>query len=244
LNKKEKMDFDRSLIFPPKLLSGYTVFGSTTVVESYSDINSPYYSFPYRWQININVYPQQHSNPDTPTPYIYNANDITQGMWIGQINGYTYKIVEIVSVIGNENLIVIVEDTDFLNLITAPEQTGNNAPAEDQSIIIFNLDDNGNPILNPIQSQSSQLPDYSYWVNDIESRFRFRNYYQKYFYIDPGNNPTGLTGGDPVYLAPNSTFIKVNSGSQSEVDKLFGFVRRESSTSWASDGNSFRKNNY
>jgi methyl-accepting chemotaxis protein len=43
-------------------------------------------------------------------------------MWIGQINGYTYKIVEIVSVIGNENLIAIVEDTDFLNLISSPEE--------------------------------------------------------------------------------------------------------------------------
>jgi hypothetical protein len=177
------MDFDRALIFPPKLLYGYTVFGSITVDESYNSPGNPYNGFPYRWQVNINVSLQQHSNPNTPTPYVYDANDITEGMWIGQINGYTYKIVEIVSVIDYENIVVVIEDTDFLNLVSSPDQTGSNSPYVDLPLVIFNLDDNGNPILNPIQSQSSQLPDYSYWVNDIESRFKFRNYYQKFFYI-------------------------------------------------------------
>jgi hypothetical protein len=218
------MNFDRSLIFPPKLLSGYIVFGTIIETESYSDSTSPYFGFPYRWGITLNIFPQQHSNPNTPTPYIYNANDIEVGMWIGFINGFTYKIISIDPGSDGEQIDLVIEDTDLLNLVTSPDQTGNNAPGDNQSLLIFSLDDEGSPIISPIQSQSSQLPGYSYWISDLESRFKFRNYYQKYFYIDPGSNPNGLTGGDPVYLNPNGTFSKVDSSLQTDIDKIFGFV--------------------
>jgi hypothetical protein len=167
---------------------------------------------------------QQHSNPNTPTPYVYNAGDITVGMWIGQINGYTFRIIEIFSLIDDDQIVLIVEDTDFINLISSPDQIGTNSPLNSSPSIIFDLDSEGAPILDPIQSQSSILPDYSYWINDIESRFRFRNYYQNFFYIDPNSNPNGLTGGDPVYINQDSEFIKIDSSVQSEVDKIFGFV--------------------
>jgi len=218
------MNFDRSLIFPPKLLSGYIVFGTIDENSSYSDASSPYFGFPYRWSITLNIFPQQHSNPNTPTPYIYNANDIEVGMWIGFINGFSYKIISIAPGSNGEQIDLVVEDTDLLNLVTSPDQTGNNAPNDNQSLLIFSLDDEGSPIISPIQSQSSQLPGYSYWISDLESRFKFRNYYQKYFYIDPGSNPNGLTGGDPVYLNSDGSFSKIDSSIQSEVDKLFGFV--------------------
>lgn len=218
------MNFDRSLIFPPKLLSGYIVFGTIIETESYSDSTSPYFGFPYRWNITLNTFPQQHSNPNTPTPYIYNANDIEVGMWIGFINGFTYKIISIDPGSDGEQIDLVIEDTDLLNLVTSPDQTGNNAPGDNQSLLIFLLDDEGSPIISPIQSQSSQLPGYSYWISDLESRFKFRNYYQKYFYIDPGSNPNGLTGGDPVYLNSDGTFSKVDSSVQTDIDKLFGFV--------------------
>ena len=218
------MNFDRSLIFPPKLLSGYIIFGSIVETDLYSDPASPYYGFPYRWSVTLNTFPQQHSNPNTTTPYIYNAKDIEVGMWIGLINGFTYKIISIDPGSDGEQIDLVIEDTDLLNLVTSPDQTGNNAPNDNQALLIFELDDDGSPIISPIQSQSSQLPGYSYWISDLESRFKFRNYYQKYFYIDPGLNPNGLTGGDPVYLNQDGTFSKVDSGIQSEVDKLFGFV--------------------
>jgi hypothetical protein len=218
------MNFDRSLIFPPKLLSGYIVFGTIIETETYSDSTSPYFGFPYRWNITLNTFPQQHSNPNTPTPYIYNANDIEVGMWIGFINGFTYKIISINPGSDGEQIDLVIEDTDLLNLVTSPDQTGNNAPGDNQSLLIFLLDDEGSPIISPIQSQSSQLPGYSYWISDLESRFKFRNYYQKYFYIDPGSNPNGLTGGDPVYLNSDGTFSKVDSSLQTDIDKIFGFV--------------------
>ncbi len=218
------MNFDRSLIFPPKLLTGFIIEGTTTVTETYSDSASPYYNKPYRWQVQFDLDVQQHSNPNTPTPYSYTASDITVGMWIGQNNGCAYRITSIISTSGLKYLTAEIEDTDFLNLISSPTRRGANDPVENQPTIIFDLDDNGSPILNQIQSQSSQLPDYSYWVHDIESRFKFRNYYQKFFYITPGANSTGLTGGDPVYLASDSTFVKLDSNSQSQLDKMFGLV--------------------
>jgi hypothetical protein len=218
------MDFNRSLIFPPKLLTGFITGGTTVVTSTYSDASSIYYGKPYRWQVELDLDVQQHSNPNTTTPYSYTAEDVTIGMWIGQNSGCTYQIVSVISVSGLKYLTAEIEDTDLLNLISSPTRRGGNVPEENQATIVFDLDDNGSPILNPIQSQSSQLPDYSYWVHDIESRFKFRNYYQKFFYISPGDNGTGLTGGDPVYLATDSTFIKVDSTSEALVDKIFGFV--------------------
>ena len=218
------MDFNRSLIFPPKLLSGIITSDGTTIHSTYSDPGNPYDGFPYSWEIRMKINTQQHSNPNTPTPYIYNSGDITVGMWMGQINGYTFRIVEIYEITDADEIVLIVEDTDFINLISSPDQIGTNSPLNSSPSIIFDLDADGAPILDPIQSQSSILPDYSYWVNDIESRFRFRNYYQNFFYIDPNNNPNGLEGGDPVYINDKSEFVKVDSTIQSEVDKIFGFV--------------------
>ena len=218
------MDFNRSLIFPPKLLSGIITSDGTSVYSTYNDPGNPYDGFPYSWKISMKINTQQHSNPNTPTPYVYNSGDITVGMWLGQINGYTFRIIAIDQILDDDVVVLIVEDTDFINLISSSDQIGTNSPLNVSPSIIFDLDSEGAPILDPIQSQSSILPDYSYWVNDIESRFRFRNYYQNFFYIDPNNNPNGLTGGDPVYVNDKSEFIKVDSGIQSDVDKIFGFV--------------------
>ena len=218
------MSFSNPLIFPPKLLTGFINSGTTVVTATYSDSTSPYYGYAYRWRVTLDLDPQQHSNPNTPTPYTYTASDVTVGMWIGQNSGCAYQIVSIISVSGLQTLVAEIEDTDLINLLSSPTRRGRNIPDENQPTIVFDLDDNGSPILNQIQSQSSQLPDYSYWIHDIESRFKFRNYYQKFFYITPGANSTGLTGGDPVYLSVNSTFIKVNSNSQSQLDKMFGLV--------------------
>lgn len=66
------MNFDGSLIFPQKLLSGYIIFGSIVETDLHTDPASPYYGFPYRWSVTLNTFPQQHSNPNTTTHYIYN----------------------------------------------------------------------------------------------------------------------------------------------------------------------------
>ena len=187
------MSFDSSLIFPPKLLTGFIIQGTTVVTSTYSDSGSQYYGYPYRWRVTFDLDPQQHSNPNTPNPYTYNVSDVTPGMWIGQNSGCAYQIVSIISYTGSKTLVAEIEDTDFINLISSPTRRGGNTPLDNQPTIIFNLDDTGLPILNPIQSQSNQLPSYNYWVHDIESRFKFRNYYQKFFYISPGNNSNGLT---------------------------------------------------
>jgi hypothetical protein len=217
------MEFNRSLIFPPKLITGYVVSGTTVAIDYYSGPGE-YNGFAYRWMVTLEVSPQSHSNPNTPTPYTYNSADIFVGMWIGLINGTTYKITQINDVIGLDTIELTLEDTDLLNLLSSPDQTGSNTPLENSPLLIFNLDDEGTPILTPIQTQSSQLPGFEYWITDIQSRFNFRNYYKKYFYISPGFNNTGLTGGDPVYLTVDSTFAKVNSDDAASVNKLFGFV--------------------
>ena len=153
------MDFSRSLIFPPKLLTGLITGGTTVVTSTYSDVTSIYYGKPYRWQVELDLDVQQHSNPNTTTPYSYTADDVTVGMWIGQNNGCAYQIVSIVSSSGLKYLTAEIEDTDLLNLISSPTRRGGNTPEENQATIVFDLDDNGSPILNPIQSQSSQLPE-------------------------------------------------------------------------------------
>jgi len=104
---------------------------------------------------------------------MYDANDIEVGDWIAQPTGKTYKIIEIIEVIDQQNSILIIEDENLYNLKSDPSQQGNNYPDEDQPGAIFELDEDGNPILAGITNQSAQFPGLVYWIEDIKSRFEY-----------------------------------------------------------------------
>mgnify|MGYP000382972028 FL=1 len=80
------------LILPPKLLTFKVKSGTTTVLTTYSNPSSIYDGYPLQFQVDLYVDVQYHSSDATPTPFIYDANDVVPGDWLGQPSNKTYRI--------------------------------------------------------------------------------------------------------------------------------------------------------
>ena len=158
---------------PTKFLVSKILPGTSLPVNTINDENSQFNGYPNRFQVEIFTEIQTHSGENTRAPFMYDANDIEVGDWIAQPTGKTYKIIEIIEVIDQQNSILIIEDENLYNLKSDPSQQGNNYPDEDQPGAIFELDEDGNPILAGITNQSAQFPGLVYWIEDIKSRFEY-----------------------------------------------------------------------
>ena len=72
-----------------------------------------------------------------------------------------------------QSLIEIISLLILYVLKSDSSQTANNFPDEEQPSAIFELDEDGNPILAGITYQSAQFPGMTYWIEDIKSRFEY-----------------------------------------------------------------------
>lgn len=158
---------------PTKFLVTRIVAGFTSPIDTVNDETSQFNGYPRTFQVNAVVDIQTHSGEKTREPFIYDANDIMSGDWIAQPTGKTYIIRQIVEVIDSQNITLIIEDENLYNLKSDPSQQGNNYPDEEQPGAIFELDEDGNPILAGITNQSGQFPGLVYWIEDIKSRFEY-----------------------------------------------------------------------
>lgn len=158
---------------PTKFLIATIGGGTSLPVDVIDDINSQFNGYPRTFQVELLVEIQTHSGENTREPFIYDANDINIGDWIAQPTGKTYKIIQIIEVIDQQNIIAIIEDENLYNLKSDASQQGFNYPDEGQQGAIFSLDEDGNPILAGIANQSAQFPDIAYWIEDIKSRFEY-----------------------------------------------------------------------
>lgn len=156
---------------PTKFLVTNVLPGTTVPVDTIDDATSPYYGYPYSFQIDAYVDIQSHSSDKTRQPFTYDTNDIEVGNWLAQPTGKTYRIKQVIEIIDQQTVKLIIEDENLYNLNNDQSQQGNNYPDEDQPGFIFSLDEDGNPILSGITSQSAQFPGLVYWIEDIKSRF-------------------------------------------------------------------------
>ena len=155
---------------PTKFLITKVVSG-TSVPETYVlDEASPFYGYPTSFSVQLNIESQYHSDPGTREPYNYNALDVKVGDWLGQPSGKAYKIAAL-TLVDSATLNVTLEDVDTYIMRSDATASGNNYPDEEQQGVIFEIDEEGNPILANISQLSAQLPNIGYWVNDIQSRF-------------------------------------------------------------------------
>ena len=84
----------------PVTLVGSILDGSVSTETFYNNSGSTYNGYGYTFRVIINV--ENTFNSDdriTPTPNVYDANQITSGMWFGQSNGLAYRIEQVVSLI-------------------------------------------------------------------------------------------------------------------------------------------------
>lgn len=158
---------------PTKFLVTKVLSGLTSPIDTVTDETSQFNGYPCTFQVSVMIDIQTHSGENTRQPFIYDANDIVVGDWIAQPTGKTYIVKQIVEILDEQNATLIIEDENLYNLKSDPSQQGNNYPDEEQPGAIFELDEDGNPILAGITNQSGQFPALVYWIEDIKSRFEY-----------------------------------------------------------------------
>jgi len=138
--------------------------------DANDNTNDPFIGYPYRWVVSITTQDQPHNSHATPTPNAYTGMDIKVGDWFASgTNGRANLIVEIQEQTYG-SLTVILEDVERYNLFTDPLQQGNGLCDEGEGLI-FRLDEDGFPILGPVQ-------DYYFAENtiaDLQARFMSLN---------------------------------------------------------------------
>lgn len=158
---------------PTKFLVAKVVGGTTTPIDLNPDTTSIFFNYPISFQVQLTIDTQTHSGESTREPFAYNAYDIIIGDWLAQPSGKTYLVESIIEVLDNNNIILKIKDENLYVLESDISQSGNNYPDEEQPGAIFGLDEDGNPILAGITSQSAQFPGLVYWIEDIKSRFEY-----------------------------------------------------------------------
>jgi hypothetical protein len=156
---------------PTQLLITRVTSGTSTVVETIADEANNWYGYPTKFQVDVVVSVQSHSDATTNTPFYYGANDIGVGDWLLQPSGKAYRISSIVAVADDSNATIILEDVDNYVLLSDATAAGNNYPDEEQSGICIELDNEGLPIIANVAQLSAALPDRGYWIDDIIGRF-------------------------------------------------------------------------
>ena len=221
----------------PVTIVGKIVGGSVSVNTTYNNVSSLYNGYPYTYNVTLELVPVLNSDDRiTPDPYTYDTNQIEVGMWVGQPNGLMYQITAINGITSTSLIDVTIKDVDLFNTLSDTTFAGSNAPLEEAFGVIFDLSEDGDPVLNGLELQRGNLPDINYWINDFYARFQYRNLISTYYNNDPENlvYSSGYTVGQLVYLDATGQFQVVDDTNQSELEKAFGVI---TSVNEPEDGN-------
>jgi len=232
------------LNLPPIVLSGDANSVSPEGYWPYDDgTGDPYWEGgttprPYRWKIDITVEEQEHSSHLTRIPNAYNAMDIKPNMWVASKNtGVAVKIVSVESKT-NRTATLIVEDLFRYNTFSSALANGIfNIPT---SIVVFELNHLGMPVVDPAPSGGFGS---AFWSNLLS---RFQNLTEGEYIIidqaqhgfqiddlisvDTNNNnfviPTtkNILVGRVVDITSQDSFVMEPLTSSNEFNKLLGEV--------------------
>ena len=202
---------------PTQFLVSKVQSGTTVPVQTVSDETSIYFGYPMSFSVDLYVETQYHSDDTTPTPFLYDANDIQVGDWFSLPSGKTYKVIDIINLVDGNNVTLEIEDVDLFILKSDTTGLGMNYPDEDQAGVIFETDSEGMPILSNISQLAGQFPSLGYWVQDIQSRFDIMYVDVEGVATDVDNDKTttGTTNGDN---SPTGIFIQYTPHADSKVD--------------------------
>ena len=146
----------RYIDLPAKVISGLVTASFGSGLWPYDDgRGDPYWaggSTPrdYRWVVDIDVTIQPHSSHRTRRPFVFDGTDISVGDYIAdQQDGIT---VQIVSVLQKSPTFVrcLVEDTLRYNTFRDQSSSGRGIFQTPSSVIIFQANESGLPVLDPI----------------------------------------------------------------------------------------------
>lgn len=169
-----------------------TVTSETPVALVSTPPGNPWTGTPYRWNIDLGVLVQNHSDPYTREPYAYNGLDVEVGDWLVFINfSFAVQIINIISQ-NTSTISCEVEDIDLYNLYNDPTQSGINIgpvslPGVFDCLIVRQATDGV-----PIFANEPELTLPQDLIVDIQMRFR-------------ATLPTGPTGPSGLSGATGAT---------------------------------------
>jgi len=172
----------------------------------YSGSASPKY---YRWQITFTVTEQQHGSHLTRDDFRYNGLDVIVGDWIG--GATTGQCLKIISITSKTKTSVTCVVEDWLRYNTFKSTTGNGIFGTGAAVI-FTLNENGIPMLDPLPTSVS-----SSFFTEVLSRFNYLNPQLNYVLEKTAH---GFSKGDVIAVTSDG-FVKANAIT---ADRMIGIV--------------------
>lgn len=198
------------MIIPPRLLPINVTSISNAALWTVNDTNDPWVNYPYEWTLIMTVTPQQTSYPLSQTPYYYNGLNISVGDWYSDLaSGKAVQIISITTQTAS-SATVVVQDVERYNTFTDPSGQGLGIGSTGPGYL-FQLGDDGLPILTPMSTLSTSLNANLAWQLDQISRFRYRNMISGYYNVYQAGNT--FTVGQVIYLQSTGVYAVVSSGS-------------------------------
>ena len=164
----------------------------------------------YRWEVTFTVTEQLHGSHLTRDDFKYNGLDIVVGDWIaGSTSGQALKII---SISAKTKTSVTCTIEDWLRYNTFKSTTGNGI-FNTGSAVVFTLNENGLPMLDPLPTSVS-----SSFYTEVFSRFQYLNPQLNYVLEKTAH---GFSKGDVIAVTADSGFVKANSTT---ADRMIGVV--------------------
>jgi hypothetical protein len=194
-----------------RVIAPLTLPGSVISVTPYAywlesdDPGDPYVGYPYQWQVEISCVPQLNGNWPN---FAYSEVDIQIDDWLvmtSSIPIITVKIVAIISA-GNGILSCIVEDVDRYNLqLSGNDGISPSSMPGQNDALITRLGDDGLAVFSnvPVNQYPPSMQE------EINSRFRYRNYLQRNFRVYQVDNSFSI--GDEISLNSDGTYSLANA---------------------------------
>jgi hypothetical protein len=172
----------------------------------YSGSTSPKY---YRWEVTFTVTEQQHGSHLTRDDFRYNGLDVIVGDWIG--GATTGQCLKIISISSKTKTSVTCVVEDWLRYNTFKSTTGNGIFGTGAAVI-FTLNENGIPMLDPLPTSVS-----SSFFTEVLSRFNYLNPQLNYVLEKTAH---GFEKGDVISVT-DAGYGKANAIT---ADRMIGIV--------------------
>lgn len=167
----------------------------------------------YRWEIEMTVTNVNHGSHLTRTPRVFNGYDVLVGDFIaGATDGRALQIVSI-SAKTAFTVTCVVEDRLRYNTFRSP--SGSGIFTVPGSAVIFQINENGDPMLDPIPTGIVSSDFYA----NVNSRFKYLNP-QLNVLLSKTNH--GFEEGDVICMDANTGDFELSSPDN--IDRLVGTV--------------------
>ena len=126
---------------------------------------------PTKFRVTMSITASSHSSHLTREKYVYNGLDINVGLWLTSIDSpKALKIIKIESKT-TTTVTCIIEDIDRYNTFRDTGGNGNAMFSVPGSVVVFELGDDGLPVLDPILSTMTNMNIF----DQVIGRFRVFN---------------------------------------------------------------------